>query len=94
MYMFIYAECLRTQGINIQGESTKTWSFRLWPGRHCYKYTPQEGGLLQIEEHKEGRLVLHVDLCHRYFQGPQIKDMKIGCTCNSTAQHETLVEFL
>jgi hypothetical protein len=47
---------------------------------------------LHTAEHNEGRLVRHVDLCHRYFQGPQIKDMKIGCTSNSTAQYETRVE--
>jgi hypothetical protein len=50
--------------------------------------------VLQIEEHDEVRLVLHVDLCHPYFQGPQIEDMKVGCICNSTAQLETRVEFL
>jgi len=79
---------------NIQRESKKSWSFSLWPGRYCYIYTPQEVGPLQIEKHNEDRLVLHVDLRHRYFQGPQIKDMKIGCTCNSTAQQETGEEFL
>jgi hypothetical protein len=76
------------------GESKKIWSLIFWPGRHCYNCTPQEGGLLQIEEHNEVRLVLHVDLCHPYFQGPQIKDMKVGCICNSTAQLETRVDFL
>ena len=82
MYLYNVHVYICRMFVNIQEESKKTWSFSLWSGRRCYIHTPQEGGLLQIEEHSEGRLVLHVDLRHRYFQGPQIKDMKIGCTCN------------
>lgn len=84
MYTFIYAQCL--------------WTFRESPRRHglsaCGLSATEGGGQLQIEESNEDRLVLHVDLRHQYFHGPHIKDMKIGCTCNSTAQHETRAEFL